>query len=170
MKRLSVAIRLALPCKPRSRLLFRTDVTNRYDPVVMGDWSFDQLNCDPSDSTAELRLGQRGRVRWPNPDKAASAGGVLADGFDMRGAICRVRGTSTPITTVLAQLDEGTGQFPPPVETVISYFVAVLPSVWENLRYERARTILGRLQAKRESEREREREADRGNRKLSLFR
>ncbi|CAE7235488.1 TRPT1 [Symbiodinium sp. CCMP2592] len=125
-------------------LLFRADVTNRYDPVVMGDWSFDQLNCDPSDITAELRLGQRGRVRWPNPDKAASAGGVLADGFDMRGAICRVRGTSTPVG--FAQMDEGTGQFPPPVETVISYFVTILPSVWENLRYERARTIVGRLQ------------------------
>ena len=117
------------------------------------------LNCDPSDITAELRLGQSGRVRWPNPDKAASAGGVLADGFDMRGAICRVRGTGTPVG--LAQLDEGAGQFPPPVETVISYFVAVLPSVWEKLRYERAKTILGRLQAAAPqcaSERERERE------------
>ena len=109
----------------------------KYFPVALGNinyWTFKKLSCNPSDIQDELVLGKnRGGIRWPVVTQ--TAGGVIADGRDMPGAICRLRARWEPPALS-------------PYDAIPNLVVAQL-TVWESLQYERATTTATELKARR---------------------
>ena len=80
-------------------------------------WTFDTLQCNPSDATSMVRLAQDGTLTW----QAAQNGGVsdLGTLATSDGGICSARAVPS-----LGSL-----------ETVRSRFVAVNPKVWTSFSY-----------------------------------